>query len=101
MLKKLKNLKKKKKIGGGFIILIIIGIMMAFLGFNGLNTVGHKVDVGNQSLKINGDMFKMRMEGVKFFRSGSEEDLQVTNNSLDEIINSLENLKNTMEIEQT
>jgi methyl-accepting chemotaxis protein len=99
MLKKIKNIKLGAKIGGGFAILIIIGALMAFIGYNGLSTVDHKVNIGNQALTINGEMYRMRMEGVKFFRSSSEEDLNTTLEAIDSIINQMTTLKDTMNIE--
>ena len=99
MLKKIKNIKLGAKIGGGFAILIIIGALMAFIGYNGLSTVDHKVNIGNQALTINGEMYRMRMEGVKFFRSSSEEDLNTTLEAIDSIINQMTTLKDTMTIE--
>src|SRR6056297_1991513 len=99
MLEKIKNIKLGAKIGGGFAILIIIGALVAFIGYNGLSTVDHKVNIGNQALTINGEMYRMRMEGVKFFRSSSEEDLNTTLEAIDSIINRMTTLKDTMNIE--
>lgn len=99
MINKIKNMKLGAKIGGGFAILIIIGALMAFVGYNALTTVGHKVDIGNQALTINSEMFKMRMQGVKFFRSSSDEDFEATITSIDNIIEKMKILKESMEIE--
>jgi len=99
MFNKIKNMKLGAKIGGGFAILIIIGALMAFIGYDGLNTVDHKVNIGNQALNINGDMYRMRMEGVKFFRSSSEKDLNVTLEALDSITSQMTTLKDTMNIQ--
>src|SRR6056297_4360889 len=99
MLEKIKNIKLGAKIGGGFGILILIGALMAYIGYNGLSTVDHKVNIGNQALTINGEMYRMRMEGVKFFRSSSEEDLNTTSEAIDSIISQMTTVKDTMNIE--
>ena len=72
MLKQFKNLNLKYKIGGGFAILLIIGAIMAFLGYTGLNNVEFNASIVNDATDFSERVLVIR-EKEKLFMLQEEQ----------------------------
>ena len=66
MLKLFKNLNLGYKIGGGFTILLIIGAIMAFVGYTGLNNVEYNASIVNDATDFSERVLVIRENEKQF-----------------------------------
>ena len=100
MMKKLKDLNIGVKIGGGFAVLIMLSIVLVWLGYSSLSLVAHKAEISQEANNIGQLMLTMRVNQVKFMRSGNRDKAQEVNGILAQIEEESKLLKEKMELEK-
>ncbi len=94
MLKLFKNLNLGYKIGGGFAILLIIGAIMAFVGYTGLNNVEDNASIVNDTADFSERVLKIRENEKNFML---QEDQEYIDNIDSMIIKLIEDSNKTKE----
>ncbi|WP_018248828.1 methyl-accepting chemotaxis protein [Orenia marismortui] len=99
MMKKLKDSSISVKLASSFIVLIILSSLMVLVGYSSLRLVSHKVDIGDGANEILKLMLKIRIDEVKFMRTGNKQKGTEINNSLAKLEKKILQIQNQMEIE--
>ncbi|TDX45178.1 methyl-accepting chemotaxis protein [Orenia marismortui] len=99
MMKKLKDSSISVKLASSFIVLIILSSLMVLVGYSSLRLVSHKVDIGDGANEILKLMLKIRIDEVKFMRTGNKQKGKEINNSLAKLEKKILEIQNQMEIE--
>src|SRR6056297_2782334 len=96
MLKIFKDMKLGMKIGGGFTILLIIAAVMAFLGYNGLNSVDHDVMIANDAAGFAESALEIRQNEKDFMLREEEQFIDNINAMVDNMLVQGEETKTLM-----
>jgi len=96
MLKMFKDMKLGMKIGGGFTILLIIAAVMAFMGYNGLNSVDHDVKIANDAAGFAESALEIRQNEKDFMLNEEQQYIDNINSMVDNMIVQSEETKAMM-----
>jgi len=92
-----KNLKLGAKIGGGFAVLLIIGGILAFVGYNGLNNVGADLEITNDAVFYKSTTLELRQMEKNFILTNERQYIDQINEKIASMLELSESTKSKMQ----